>query len=81
MWEKGDASKLPAAQVPKLLFILDTLDTMVSLEPLASLASLRLHPLTGMYKGFWSLHVSGNYRVIFVYDEGDVYLVNYLDYH
>lgn len=40
-----------------------------------------LHPLKGEYKGFWSVTVTGNYRIIFRFEGGDAYLVDYLDYH
>ncbi|MBM3512034.1 MAG: peptidase [Alphaproteobacteria bacterium] len=42
---------------------------------------LRLHPLRGRYHGFWAVHVSGNWRVIFRFEEGHVHDVDYLDYH
>lgn len=41
----------------------------------------RLHPLTGSFKGFYSITVNGNWRVIFRFDGVDVELVDYLDYH
>ena len=41
----------------------------------------RLHPLTGALKGFWSISVTGNWRLIFRFEDGDVYDVDYLDYH
>jgi proteic killer suppression protein len=41
----------------------------------------QLHPLTGKLTGFWAVKVSGNWRVIFIFEEGDAFKVNYLDYH
>ena len=41
----------------------------------------RLHPLTGTFKGFYSITVNGNWRVIFRFDGVNVELVDYLDYH
>ncbi len=41
----------------------------------------RLHRLSGKYQGFWSVIVSGNWRLIFRFDGNDVELVDYLDYH
>lgn len=40
-----------------------------------------LHPLKGALKGHWSVWVSGNWRLTFVFDGEDVILVNYRDYH
>jgi len=38
---------------------------------------LRLHPL----KGFWAVTVQANWRVIFEFEDGNAYVVDYLDYH
>jgi proteic killer suppression protein len=40
-----------------------------------------LHTLKGELKGFWSVTVTGNYRMIFKFEAGEVHLVDYLDYH
>ena len=40
-----------------------------------------LHRLTGDKKDFWAVKVSGNWRVIFRFENGDAYDVDYLDYH
>jgi proteic killer suppression protein len=42
---------------------------------------LRLHPLTGNLSGFWSVSVSGNWRVIFRFEENRVADVELVDYH
>jgi proteic killer suppression protein len=41
----------------------------------------RLHSLKGELRGFHSVTVSGNWRVIFRFQNADVELVDYLDYH
>lgn len=40
-----------------------------------------LHPLTGDLAGHWSISVSGNRRMTFVFDGTDAILVDYRDYH
>lgn len=42
---------------------------------------LRLHALRGDLKGFWSVEVSGNWRLIFRFEDGDARDVDLLDYH
>ena len=37
--------------------------------------------MKGEYAGYWALTVTGNYRIIFRYDAGDIYDIDYLDYH
>ena len=39
------------------------------------------HPLRGDLKGCWAIDVSGNWRVIFRLEAGDVYDVDLVDYH
>ena len=40
-----------------------------------------LHSLTGNLRGFWSVRVSGNWRVIFRLEDGHAYDVDLIDYH
>jgi len=41
----------------------------------------RLHPLKGDRDGHWSVRVSGNWRITFIFQNGDAYVVDYQDYH
>jgi toxin HigB-1 len=40
-----------------------------------------LHPLRGDLGGFWSVRVSGNWRVIFRFEDGGAFDVDLVDYH
>lgn len=40
-----------------------------------------MHKLSGEYKDFWSVKVNANYRIIFRFEDGHAYDVDYLDYH
>jgi toxin HigB-1 len=40
-----------------------------------------LHAMTGDRKGFWSVVISRNWRVIFRFDGGDACNVNFVDFH
>jgi len=44
------------------------------------LPGFRLHPLKGNRKGFWAIDVSKNWRIVFRFEEGNVYVVDYEDY-
>jgi len=81
LWEKNDPSKLPPEQVEKIRRILSALHTAKSLEPLRMIPGYRLHPLSGDMKGFWSIWVTGNYRICFKFEDGNACEINYLDYH
>ncbi len=41
----------------------------------------RLHALKGKLRGHWAINVSGNWRIVFTFQDGDAYIVNYEDYH
>lgn len=41
----------------------------------------RLHQLKGSKKDLWSITVNGNWRLTFEFIDGDVYALNYEDYH
>lgn len=80
-WEKDDSSKLPSEQIDKIMRILDALDTAKTLDPLRAIPGYKLHSLSGDLKGFWSITVTGNYRIIFRFENENAYDVDYRDYH
>jgi proteic killer suppression protein len=41
----------------------------------------RLHQLKGELAGHWSIDVSGNWRLTFMFEGEDAVLVDYQDYH
>ncbi len=41
----------------------------------------RLHPLKGDRAGQWSVRVSGNWRVVFRFEDGEAVEVDLIDYH
>jgi len=68
------------AHARRLAMILDQLDIAGHPQDLRFPGS-GLHALKGTLAGFWSVTVSGNWRVVFRFDAGDAYDVDYLDYH
>jgi proteic killer suppression protein len=45
------------------------------------LPAWKLHPLKGTLKGYWSVSVSGNWRLTFRFVGQDAEVVDYQDYH
>ena len=45
------------------------------------LPGFRLHPLKGDLAGFWAVTVRANWRVVFRFEDGHAFDVDYLDYH
>jgi proteic killer suppression protein len=39
------------------------------------------HPLKGSRKNTWSITINGNWRLTFTFQDGDVFILNYEDYH
>ncbi|HCU68226.1 MAG TPA: peptidase [Desulfomicrobium sp.] len=76
----GSTKGIQAKHAFKLSLILDRLDAATSLRDVHFPGS-GLHPLQGNLTGHWSVRVSGNWRVTFRLEDGDVHVVNYLDYH
>ena len=77
----GEGRDLPAALVEKISDILVAIDEAVHPQEIGLFPGWRLHPLKGELKGFWSVTVSGNWRVIFRFENGDAFDVDLVDYH
>jgi proteic killer suppression protein len=60
---------------------LQLLDAMQSLREVPSLTSISLHRLHGDRKGQWSMTISGPWRLVFTFRDGDAYDVEITDYH
>ncbi len=80
LYERADRSKVPAEYADKLENILFMLDSALVVDAL-DLPGFRLHPLKGDLKGFWSITVRANWRVIFRFSEGQALDVDLVDYH
>ena len=79
-YERDDASQIHAAYRKKVARILADLDSARVPQDM-DFPGLRLHSLTGDLKGFWSVTVSANWRIIFRFDDADVVDVDLVDYH
>jgi proteic killer suppression protein len=66
--------------VPKVERILARLDVVTTAAQM-ELPGWKLHPLKGKWKGFWSVTVSGNWRIIFRFTGTDAADVDLVDYH
>jgi toxin HigB-1 len=76
----GSKAGIQAAHAPRLARQLAALD--VARQPAdMNLPGWGLHPLKGRLSNHWSVSVSGNWRLTFVFNDGDVELVDYHDYH
>ena len=80
MYERGDASRVGPDLANRVALALADLDDAIKPSDL-DLPGYRLHPLKGDLKGYWSISISGNWRVTFRFEDGDAYDVDLTDYH
>ena len=83
LYEDGNSKGVPSAMADKLRKLLFALETAEALEQLGRFPGWRLHPLKGDRKGFWSLTVTGNWRLVFSYEAGmnAASEIDLIDYH
>ncbi|TWD43757.1 type II toxin-antitoxin system RelE/ParE family toxin [Pseudomonas sp. SJZ131] len=79
-YESGSTRGIRANHANRLSRMLQFMDRAVMPGDL-DLPGWRLHPLKGELIDYWSLSVSGNWRIIFRFIGSDIELVDYLDYH
>jgi proteic killer suppression protein len=80
LYESGDSSRISAALRGKVVRVLSALDAAGSPQTL-DIPGFRLHPFKGELAGFWSVTISGNWRIVFRFEDGDAFDVDLLDYH
>lgn len=76
----GTKKGIQPKHADKLADILDTLDAATTLQDI-SFPGSGLHPLQPKKDNSWAIKVSGNWRITFRFEEGNVYEVDYEDYH
>ncbi|TDS11793.1 type II toxin-antitoxin system RelE/ParE family toxin [Sphingobacterium paludis] len=79
-WEKDDKSKLPANHISKIRLILTLLNAAKVAEDV-NFPGSDFHGLKGDLAGFYAVKVTGNYRIIFQFSDGDAFDIGYVDYH
>ncbi len=80
LWTKDDNSKLPPDQVSKIRSILTLLHAAETVNDV-NFPGSALHPLKGDLLDYWAVTVKANWRIIFKFENGNAYLVDYVDYH
>ena len=80
LFELHDARRLNNDHVARIERILSDLDAAESAYDMNH-PSYRLHPLKGDRRGLWSVRVSGNWRIVFRFVDGEAVDVDLIDYH
>ena len=79
--EQDRANQVPGELVARLRRILTALGEARRPGDLATRPGYRLHPLKGDMAGLWSISVSGNWRVVFRFEDSEAVDVDLVDYH
>lgn len=79
-FESGKVTGIQPEHKQKLRLRLIALDTATCIEDMNT-PGWRLHSLKGDRYGLWAITVDKNWRLVFKFEDGHAYLVDYEDYH
>jgi toxin HigB-1 len=79
-FRSGTKSGIQPHHASKLRIVLTALEHAKSPGDMSA-PSWRFHALSGDRKGFFSVTISGNWRLIFRFEGRDAELIDYLDFH
>lgn len=79
-FQSGSTEGILSSHANRIRMMLTALDTALVIDDI-DIPGFRLHPLKGSQKGRWSIAVNGNWRITFEFTDGNVYILDYEDYH
>jgi proteic killer suppression protein len=79
-YETGNKAGIQPKHAETLSLLLLQLASAIKAEDMNTPGNY-FHSLCGELQGYYSVKVSGNWRLIFQFEEVDAILVDYLDYH
>lgn len=79
-FETGKPTGIKPEHVTRLKIILQRLNAATCGKDMDT-PGMKFHALKGELKGFYSVTVNKNWRIIFKFEGKDAILVDYLDYH
>ena len=79
-YESGSTAGIQSNHAKRLRMQLAALNSAVTIDDM-DISGYGLHPLKGEMKGRWSISVNGNWRLTFEFNDGNVYILDYEDYH
>lgn len=77
---KNNGKLLDRQKIGRISRLLDRLDASACVDDMG-LPGYGLHPLKGSRKQYWSVRVSGNWRMTFRFEGNNAYEVDLEDYH
>jgi len=80
LYEKGDRRRINAVQLERIELILADLQAAATIDHMRQ-PRCRLHALRGPLAGYYSVDVSGNWRIVFRFADGHAIDIDLLDDH
>lgn len=80
-WQTGQCGKIRPDLRHRVLIKLESMDAATCPEDLKNPPGNYLHRLKGKYKGCWAISVNGPWRLIFRYEDGDIFDILFEQYH
>jgi len=80
-FSRSKVRKLPTQILDSAIYKLDILNAATSLDDLRSPPGNRLEALHGDYKGYHSIRVNAQWRIVFRWQESSAFEVAIVDYH
>jgi proteic killer suppression protein len=79
-FESGSKSGIQVAHPKKIGCMLDRLNSATEGKDMSA-PGYDFHSLKGDLKGYYSIHVNGNWTIIFLFENGEASSVDLVDYH
>lgn len=79
-FENGTKKGVQARHADRLADILDLLDSANTIQVM-NFPGSNLHQLHPKKDNTWAVSISGNWRIVFKFEDGNAYIVDYADYH
>lgn len=80
LFRDDDGRKLPPDMLRRIGVLLAAIDAAQDIEEM-NRPGFRLHRLKGDLQGFWSVTVRANWRIVFRFEDGRAFDVDFVDYH
>jgi toxin HigB-1 len=79
-YDSGSTAGIQPNHAKRLRMQLAALNSAVTIDDMV-ISGYGLHSLKDGMKGRWSISVNGNWRLTFEFNDGNVYILDYEDYH
>ncbi len=79
-FNEGVIKGIPQEFEKRIRVRLNAIDSAINIDDI-KLPGYNLHELQGNREGTWSIKVSGNWRITFIFEKNDAYDIDLEDYH